>query len=266
AAMLGISAAMLATSTYAWFTMNTEVSVDGMSVKAMAEKGIIIRNETTDTWAAAVSATYAGTNAALLPTSTADVTAWYYNTSDDFDDAEADQDSGYTELNLTDGDSPDGVYSADGKDYYLKNIFYIKSSGEAVAAADGKELYITNVNVTGSSSSPALDKSLRVAIKVGDTVKIFAPFDGATASYNVQGTTSGAVAVTAIPVGDSGAVNVATGVTAIPSADTASVDDCVKAEVYMYFEGEDAACKSSNIKTTLDTLSLSAKFELKASS
>lgn len=41
-AMLTCSAVMLSTATYAWFTMNKEVKVTGMEVKAHAEEGLLI--------------------------------------------------------------------------------------------------------------------------------------------------------------------------------------------------------------------------------
>jgi hypothetical protein len=44
AGMLAVSATMLATSTYAWFSMNTQVTATGMQVKAQAEGGIVISN------------------------------------------------------------------------------------------------------------------------------------------------------------------------------------------------------------------------------
>ena len=46
-AMLMLSATMLGTSTFAWFTMNREVEVKGMQVKAHAEEGLLI-NEVPD--------------------------------------------------------------------------------------------------------------------------------------------------------------------------------------------------------------------------
>ena len=45
--MLLVSATMLATSTYAWFTMNKEVEVRNLTVQAKAEGGLLIA-ETTD--------------------------------------------------------------------------------------------------------------------------------------------------------------------------------------------------------------------------
>ena len=42
AGMLSISAVMLATSTYAWFTMNKEVEVTGLQMQATASSGLEI--------------------------------------------------------------------------------------------------------------------------------------------------------------------------------------------------------------------------------
>lgn len=44
AGMLAMSAAMLATSTYAWFTMNTEVSVTGMQLTAKSNSAALLIN------------------------------------------------------------------------------------------------------------------------------------------------------------------------------------------------------------------------------
>lgn len=49
AGMLAISATMLATSTYAWFTMNKEVQVVGMEMKAHSEEGLLINEVATAT-------------------------------------------------------------------------------------------------------------------------------------------------------------------------------------------------------------------------
>lgn len=87
--MLMVSASMLATSTYAWFTMNKTVEVTGMQMKAQAEKGLLI-NEMTGT--GDVSGTNNGTYSesakagdasatALRPASTANLSAWWHANS-----------------------------------------------------------------------------------------------------------------------------------------------------------------------------------------
>ena len=83
AGMLALSASMLATSTYAWFTMNKSVEVTGMQLKAEAEKGILI-NEMSGvsegTWSAAALAGQSSA-IALRPASTSDLTNWWHANS-----------------------------------------------------------------------------------------------------------------------------------------------------------------------------------------
>lgn len=80
--MLAISATMLATSTYAWFTMNKEVSVTGMEVKAHAEEGLLINEvaaKDSETWDAQATA---GNNViSLRPASTYNLTNWWHANS-----------------------------------------------------------------------------------------------------------------------------------------------------------------------------------------
>ncbi|MBP0968433.1 MAG: PPC domain-containing protein, partial [Oscillospiraceae bacterium] len=91
AGMLAVSTMMLATSTYAWFTMNKEVSVTGMQMKAQAEKGLLINemagtgevgSPAVDNGTYAVSATAGQSTAiSLRPASTSDLTSWYHANS-----------------------------------------------------------------------------------------------------------------------------------------------------------------------------------------
>jgi hypothetical protein len=92
AGMLALSASMLATSTYAWFTMNKSVEVTGMKLKAQAEKGILINemagngtvgegNSAVDNGTWSESALAESTVNALRPASTANFTAWWHANS-----------------------------------------------------------------------------------------------------------------------------------------------------------------------------------------
>jgi hypothetical protein len=295
--MLMISASMLATSTYAWFSLSDTVTVTGMSLQASADGGLLIINETdTDTaanWKTSAEAAYDGmvgtqgseVAAAFLPTSTADITNWYYKGSSQYDNAEPDKaTTDYAVITPVEGATTDGIYllasasegtpSAPAGNYYLLNKFYIKSSGSELTSG---ALKITQVKATGASSSTALDKSLRIAVKVGDNaVKIFAPVYESTDTapqYHVGGYTGTAESptyastVTAIiPTGANGAADTATGVVTIPAntavktGATGTQVDAVPVLVYAYFEGEDTNCKSANANVALDTLSLDLKF------
>jgi hypothetical protein len=84
AGMLALSASMLATSTYAWFTMNKEVSVTGMQVKAQAEEGLLINEvlaSRSDTWDDEATANTTPENIALRPASTSNLTNWWHANS-----------------------------------------------------------------------------------------------------------------------------------------------------------------------------------------
>lgn len=268
--MLLIVATLLGTSTYAWFSMNTQVTATGMEVKATAEDGILISNSDKGSWTNTASAKVS--TAILVPTSTTASTtpAFVHAASTNSDEAQPNQDTGkYTDLSLTwtnttfgegyvDTDGEDGK-SANEKAYVLLNEFYIKSSGNALTLGEGKEyadLYINDVTVTGASL--AIDNSLRVLVVIGETAYVYAPvIDVAggttTLAYKFKNTTD----VTAIDATTADGYDKETGTTTIGNTN----DTAVKAQVYIYFEGEDANCKSTNISgITTNNLSVTIDF------
>ena len=246
--------------------MNTQVTATNMQVKAVAEDGLLIINEqdadSASNWKVSTIATF-NTAAELAPTSTSDVTAWYHNKSDDPTTAKAGQAaatyetlSGSKWIRDTNGayyfDADSGSDKDAGEKYYtLLNKFYIKSSGAQINLGTGntyQALYINKVKVTGAADSENLDKSLRVAIKVGNQLNIYAPLYTANVTYTVAGTTS----TTATFVPTNYVLNTALATTgtdkidSIPAIGTAKAST-IPVEIYIYFEGEDTNCKSENI-------------------
>ena len=261
--------------------MNTQVSATGMQVKAVAEDGLLIINELdTDTaanWKASTIASY-GSLVDLAPTSSANMSTWFHNKSDDQNDAKAgqltatyetlsthtnwkrDEGSGKTGVYYIDTDT-DGVKDDNEKAYVLLNKFFIKSSGDAITLGSGNtylDLYVNKIVVGATSNSAALDASLRVAVKTPNKLTIYAPVTGATTTYNVGGSDSG-TEVTATTVPSGGLVNTATSTSTIPAITTAKAST-IEADVYIYFEGEDAGLKSANLAATLDTLTVDIIF------
>jgi hypothetical protein len=254
-AMLLLSASMLGTSTYAWSSMNTQVTATGMQVKAQAEGGIVISNESQGEWKASATASNS-TLAELIPTSTKDGATWYHAVSDDAKDAKKNQTAvgAYTTLSPSvTGGIGSATVGSDSKAVYLVNKFYIKSSAEAMTLTNPACLYINDVTITkneGATPSTDLDKALRVAIKVGsDNTKIFAPISGADASYKVANTD------TVTPVA-AGTKNTTTSIVDIPAYSGTPIE----VTVWVYFEGEDTNCKSENLTATLNTLNVSIQF------
>lgn len=83
ACMLLISATTLVSSTYAWFTMNKEVEVKNMQVKAKAEAGLLINEKQAagDAYWDDSATALAAPGTALAPTSTTAGTNWYHANS-----------------------------------------------------------------------------------------------------------------------------------------------------------------------------------------
>ena len=302
-AMLMLSAAMLGTSTYAWFTMNKVVSVTNMQVKARSEGGLLISetsgHATSDQWDDLATANNLPTSVELLPTSSADTKAWYHaNSKSANDEAGAAEDalsgnlsgsyatlsslatkataavSGTNAANtiyFTDTDT-DGNVDADENAYYVKYTYYLKASNEqgvtGLALTDGAQsLSIKEVTVTGSSGSVDLDKSLRVGVSIGGKFYIFAPNYSGTGSdvpANYYVYNGSSATGTNIEIAPLTANAVAyTDVASIPGVTT---DSPIQADVYLWYEGEDPNCKSENITATLDTLVVGLKFELDTNS
>ena len=276
AAMLAVSMAMLATSTYAWFTMNTEVSVTGMKMKATASDGLLISDSYDNpSWASSKDISMTA-GVALSPTNTADGTEWVAAKSSDYDDADAEQtaDDAYTTVsNSTSGftyTAPDnngatwitgeGVGSKDSTNYVLLKNFWIKSSGdeawdkdltvESVTAEIGTENLTGEANAAKKAKQDNLYKSFRVLVVVGDESYIYAPIDDYDTSIKFKGTGNN---LTLVASDDQSVFDVDT----IPNTDAGAIN----VKMYMYFEGEDENCKSSNIDgIDLNDIEVSATF------
>jgi hypothetical protein len=272
AGSLLISAAMLSTSTYAWFTMNKEVSVTGMKLKAQATDGIVISGDNKATWTTDWDVAMS-TGIELYPTSTngAVSPSWAVAYSKDFDDANKNQSGSgaYTDLSInydatlasgtTFTSTVDGVGKAGSptRNYVLKKTFWIKSTGEQTWDHAGLNIdEVTATATTESGSGTAnLNKALRVLVVVSNANAsetssfIYAPFVGHDDDTKFKNTTT-------LTLKESDDQSV-TAITDIPNVN----DGAIRVDMYMYYEGEDENCKSSNIAAvSVDTLTVSAKF------
>jgi len=292
--MFMLSAAMLGTSTYAWFTMNKVVEVKDMQVKAVAEDGLLINEvQAADDahWDSEATAAQTGTTlSALYPASTANGTTWYHAASKkSYSSASATSGeeshdlvvgegatTGYETLAslmaitaMSEGTASGGTnaaYSTMGKSatdpagYYVHYTYYLKgASGSALPLATSTgaayDVYIKSVTATQptTAESANLNKSLRVGIKLNSAFYIYNPLGG-TNSYFVN---AGTTATTTIP----GNTATATDLASLPAVGSPGAP----VDVYIWYEGEDADCKSDNaLATTLDNISVKIEFELKA--
>ena len=282
--MLAVSAASLLGSTYAWFTMNKEVSVTNMQVKAVAEDGLLV-NEVqaadSTTWDNEATAAQTAATAVLLhPSSTTNGTTWYHAASKKSNTAAAasaantastDLVNGYTTLSgltaitamsvatATPGTEAAretmGTAATADAGYYVHYTYYLKSSGATVDLTDAaNSLSIKSVTATlpGTQASEGLNPSVRVGIKLNSTFYIYAPVSGYTSSYFVA---AGATATTPI----AGATATSTDLATLPAANQPGAP----VHVYIWYEGEDAGCKSDNARATaLDNIQVAITFSL----
>lgn len=232
--MLMVAAALLGTSTFAWFSMNTEVEANGMSVQAATSANLVIKNSTASTWSRAADATYAGTQT-LMPASTS-LTAgvlsagkfFYVSNTEDID-----YDTGAADANTVFEAVP--VTANEENDYVSANTFTIAVEGDKTFT----NLYVSEITV--SSSANAISKALRVAVVTDAHAYIFAPVAGHTDNYKgVKAAATGTDA--ALSTTAETLTSVGTSATLGSISDAAEVD----VTIYVWYEGQDENCISGN--------------------
>lgn len=328
-AMLAVSAVSLSSATYAWFTMNKEVTVTGMKVKARAEAGLLINEvaaASDSNWDDQATANnLPGT--ALIPTSTTNGVKWFHaNSKTANDEAGATANTASTSLSgfyeeLTDlvasntaaasgtraendiyyknNDNTAG-YAEDSADnaYYIMYKYYLKVSNEngltglSDSAANAQSVAIKSVNVTTAKSggdantedirSTDLNKALRVGVKAGNHMYIYAPIYGAGATSATYYACTGVNNIAAS--GETPASQTITNAAVLPFAKDAMTYTAISSlpgisgkevtvdgtksyvgeevDVYIWFEGEDDNCQSDKITKYLDDITVDIAFSL----
>lgn len=250
-AMVLVAAVALGSSTYAWFAGNNSVEAKGMSVKAQAESGILIKSldNASSSFSTTATAGMESLPEALFPTSTIDLSKWVHATSLTKESEQSKQDAGKYKT-LTDDELGN---------YVLKRQFAIRAASDKQDIT-GVQLAITKVEAkAATSNSPNLNKAVRVGVKVStgaasdSAFYIYAPQNGGfelTANY-----ASGATKTE--PAGPTGTTDVMTLANdTIPANDSQLIVD-----IYIWFEGEDANCKSANITAALDQINVAVTFQ-----
>lgn len=266
-AITGFGTAASIGGTYAWFVAANTVSVTGLTMEAQAEEGIVIAQEKATALAAAdwkteVGALHTGAGQSFIPTTTKALSisgGWEHANVDLADDATHGAEyEAFTIVPATVGTAASvatGTTStqvlAPGKNVYLYNEFYIQAA--AKAAMTTQNLYVKQVTATDNGDpDQALNKSLRIGFKIGTEVKVYCPllgtaFAGTTHAY--------AAAVASLSGSEPNAADYIYTNQTIPAY--ADAGPGIKLEVYCWFDGEDANCKSSNIQADFSDISIS---------
>ena len=276
-AMVLVAALALGSSTYAWFVGNNTVKAEGMKVQAQAESGILIKSveNTSDKFSTVANANMTSAGK-LYPTSTVNLSTWWHAVSDTYDNAKADQPANNYAVRADD--------ASDIGSYRVLRKFYIRSADATVGIND-KDLAITGVSVTkgaGQQNTEFLDKAIRVGIRVTNeavttadettTIRtgdgymyVYAPLmDGTnpvtlTPTYAANSSAKSVVAKKA-PADAGDRLLLTNHGNTIPANDTS-----LTVEVYIWYEGEDAQCKSANLpldaNKSVDELNVTVSFK-----
>ena len=235
--MLLVAAALLGTSTFAWFSMNTNVEATGMTVKAVTSTNLFIaalQNGGTFTGFGVSANTTVAAAEKMNPVTSADGKGFYalnagYKGSA-YDNSALVDSTGNSVTELT-----SAVFTTDKKDdtnYVYKTQYKLATENGASSKFAG--FYVSGITVTNNGDD--LAPALRVAVKVGETVKIYAPLDTATTPYkswNGTAQVDDVAPITTFTNADKFDVEIGTQATG-----------AVTVDVYVWFEGQDAACTS----------------------
>lgn len=260
-AMVLVAAIALGSSTYAWFAAAGTVKAEGMSVQAQAESGLLIKELGASRDSFGTIATISEPTKALFPASTADLTTWYHSLSTLAGAAQGGE-------NNTEGYEDASTLGSLDNYRYMKQ-FVIRSATQA--EIPNAKLQISGVTVTNSTNSTVnLNTSIRVGVKVSkgnaddSAFYIYAPRStdtNGTAYFTLVADYTGAGAANLKEYAEPQSDDYMTlAGNAIPADDTSLVVD-----IYIWYEGEDAECKTTNVTSngtvlTPDALSVSVSF------
>ena len=253
--MLLVAAALLGTSTFAWFSMNTEVEATGMKVQATTSSNLVIKNSSGD-WTRSATATYTNTNT-LTPASTSTSTGvlsaakFFYVTN-----------SGTVDYDTGAADADDTIFAAATVTNDAANTYV--SANTFTIAVEGTEeydnLYVSAITVSDvteegdATVNSEISKALRVAVVTTSKAYIFAPVSGATTSYKGI-IAAGTGTATTLSTNNETITNAGTDAT----LGAVSASTTVDVTVYVWYEGQDANCTSGNA-VNVENLSVSVQF------
>lgn len=258
-AMLVLSAVMMSTASFAWFSMNTEVKVDGISVDAVAPVYISIKKTGAGDWGTSLTDT---NSAKLIPAdASADLTKWLAIDPNEFVTTTGGGVVGTSGVASVPEDIVETV-GADGKVTFDTDPLtaFIKLSYDFTlqnSIGEGKKVQIYLKEMILSNTAMKMKGCLRVAItnEAGDVLGVYGA--GATDTYkplklgtDVYEADTTDVSTVNGAVNTAGSIDTVTYTYAAGNAVDLPVyngtDNEVTLNVYIWFEGQDADCINAN--------------------
>lgn len=240
-ALLLVSAVLLATSSFAWFSMNKEVTVTGMSVTTKVDSNLFVTASTAGTTKSADSAfgSYADqiVTGKLQPSSTVNGVDFFYTNNAKADGSK--QSGNYNEV--TDNTIPVG---------YKAYVDYVVELKAVNTEASTQTIKINKLNLTYNNAAITAEKAYRVAIFVqtqnGDAYNAIG--SAADRIYSLSGATyftTGKAVNSTTTVDTVANLNTALNTMTVAAGATAYY----KVTVRLWLEGEDTTCNNTTFKT-----------------
>ena len=241
-----VSAVMLGSSTYAWFSMNTKVTAKGMSVTATSSSTYLVISENS-TVGTETSLDLKAVKGSLLPVSytTSPIqnaaasstlvaaNKWFTAVGTDTTNGTAQTDS-KKQLNITENNN---FGSADTNNYYVIKSFYIGLVAGSSAVTKGIQ---ADVKFSANQKSD-INQCLTVKIVYGENDD---PTDAGTTQTFVYGAATGEVTKYSAALQENGLIN---------------TTNATKVTVYIYFDGENENCTTAKA-INLDLITVDLTF------
>ena len=291
-AMTLVATVALGSSTYAWFTMNKEVTVTGMEVKTTVSSNLQIA--ATNTESAFTNSLTQNVKALLEPVSTINGVDYYYTLTDHvLGNGDASDETSYKDYAGT-GLGTTGVDTTKYKNAFNKNYGIETTNEFAVWAEDTGAVaycdytfYLKAVNTTDAAKDIKITKMnlLYGGANVGDdkawTSAVFVHSTSAETAYNTAWATSDVItmnkmtgasnftankaiggstpALVDLAYGSSKTAYGASGVIASVAANTTAY---YKVTVRLWLEGEDTSCTTTIYNNMTSGYTLDLRFEM----
>ena len=267
-AMLLISAIMMTTASYAWFSINSDVDVNGMTVSTTTSDSILVATDVITSTGPVSDAAFGTTltqgtaGGTLNPVSTVDGVNFYYVDGGNVTGSGDAKEEEYIAYNHSNTAAFNTAYGTTGQNAvgYVEYVFQIKATN--ADPSNAKSLNITTLGLAYSGAVDNDQKAFRVAV-FADTNE-----DGFTSGVGTHITTLRADDATYLTTdkavaSDSGLDTVAKLDTAATLASVgANKTEYVKVVVRLWLEGEDTTCKNNVYADLVDgTFALNLKVQ-----
>lgn len=219
-AMLLVAMLALGTATYAWFTTNTTATADGINVKTVSASDLQIAKYD-EQYGTTID--YGVAAQVLYPASSADGTSWFNTTAEDQNSYEKDSSASVTDV--TSKYVGTGTTSST-EAYYFKDKLYIKNAGDTT---------INDITISAQFTWDT-DNYLRVALVPSTSTFAANVYSDSTATWDAYADAT-PTTTTITPAG--------TNLTSV-SVGTLTSGSIAEYDIYVWYEGQDEDCKSTN--------------------